>query len=118
MANILVIDDNAVIREVVTFTLHDYHRVTTANNGKEGFALAEASQFDLIISDLKMPEMDGIEFVTEIRKISSYANTPILILTVNIEGNKDKIKDSGATGWIVKPFEPNKLLETITDVLK
>lgn len=117
MAYILAIDDNTVIRDVVEFTLQDRHSVTVANNGKEGIALAEASQFDVIITDISMPEMNGIEFVTEIRKNKSYAKTPILILTANLEENKQKIKDCGATGWILKPFKPEKLLETIDTVL-
>ena len=118
MAKILVIDDNAVIREVVTFTLHNHYDVTLAKNGKEGIAFAEASQFDAIITDIQMPEMDGIEFVTEIRKVQSYAQTPILIVTADLKDNKQKIKESGATAWILKPFEPKKLLETIALVLK
>lgn len=118
MAYILIIDDNAVIRDVVKFTLQTRHSVTMAENGREGIELAMSSDFDLIITDISMPEMDGIEFVTEIRKKKSYANTPILILTANLEENKQKIKESGASGWILKPFEPDKLLETIDEVLK
>lgn len=118
MAYILVIDDNVVIREVVAFTLENFHSVTVANNGTEGIALATASQFDVIITDVSMPEMNGIEFVKEIRKNQSYASTPILVLTANLEEYREKIKESGATGWILKPFEPEKLLETINEVLK
>lgn len=118
MAKILVVDDNAVIREVLTFSLHNHYDVTVAENGKEGIAVAEASQFDLIITDIKMPEMDGIEFVTEMRKKKAYAQTPILVITANLKVNEQEIRKSGATGWIVKPFEPIKLLETITNVLK
>ena len=121
MAYILAIDDNAVIRDVITFTLQNRHSVTVANNGKEGLKLAEASHFDVIITDIKMPEMNGIEFVKEIRKNKSYASTPILMLTANLKENKEMLKDSkesGATGWILKPFEPEKLLKTIDEVLK
>ena len=118
MAKILVIDDNAVIREVVTFTLQNHHDLTLAKNGKEGVELAKTSEFDVIITDIKMPEMDGIEFVKEIRKVQSYAQTPILIVTANIIDNKQKMKDSGATGWILKPFDPEKLLEMIDKVLR
>ena len=118
MAYILVIDDNAVIRDVVKFSLQNYHDVTLAENGKEGIALAKASHFDVIITDIQMPEMDGVEFVTEIRKLDSYRDTPILVVAANLEDNKEKIKASGATGWILKPFDPVKLLEMISDVLK
>jgi len=118
MAYILAIDDNAVIREVIMFTLQYRHSVTVATDAKEALALAEASNFDVIITDIKMPGMDGIEFVKEIRKNKSYSSTPILMLTANLKENKQKIKDSGASGWIQKPFEPEKLLETIAEVLK
>lgn len=118
MTKILVVDDNAVIRDVAKFTLQNQYDVTLAKDGKEGIALAQATQFDAIITDIQMPEMDGIEFVTEIRKNKSYSQTPILVVTVNLEDNKQKIKASGATGWILKPFDPVKLLETIAKVLK
>ena len=118
MAKILVVDDNAVIRDVARFSLQNQHDVTLAENGKEGIALAKASPFDVIITDIQMPEMDGIEFVNEIRKLASYAHTPILVVAANLEDNKQKIKASGATGWILKPFDPIKLLEMISEVLK
>lgn len=118
MAYILAIDDNAVIRDVIKFTLQDRHSVTLASNAKEGIRLAETSHFDLIITDISMPEISGIEFIKEIRKIKSYASTPILALTANLDEYKDKTKEAGATGWILKPFEPKQLLETIAEVLK
>ena len=65
-----------------------------------------------------MPEMDGLEFVVEMRKNKSYAQTPILIVTANLKENKEKIKASGATGWLLKPFNPKNLLETVAAVLK
>ena len=117
MANILAIDDNDVIREVLKFTLQNHHDVTLAYNGQEGISLARASQFDLIITDMKMPEMNGIEFIKEIRKNKSYASTPILVLTSNLDEPKDKAKATGATGWILKPFDPKKLLEVIDEAL-
>ena len=121
MAYILVIDDNAVIRDVIKFTLQYRHSVTTATNGKEGIELAEASHFDLIITDIKMPEMNGIDFVKQIRKNESYATTPILMLTATLEENLEMLNESkaaGASGWMLKPFEPGKLLETIDELLK
>lgn len=118
MAHILAIDDNTVIRDVLKFTIQDRHYITLASNGKEGLALAEASHFDLIITDINMPEMNGFDFVKTLRLNESYKSTPILILTANLEEHQEKIRKSGATGWILKPFEPGKLLETITQVLK
>ena len=118
MADILVIDDNAVIRNILIFTLRDHYDVTVANNGKEAIATAASKQFDVIITDIVMPEMDGFEFVVEMRKNKSYAQTPILIVTANLQENKEKIKASGATGWLLKPFNPKKLLEAVDAVLK
>lgn len=118
MANILAIDDNAVIRDVITFTLHYHHNITVVNSGKEGISLARASQFDVIITDINMPEMNGVEFVKELRKIHSYATTPILMLTADLEENTKKIKGSGATAWMLKPFEPSKLLEKVDELVK
>ena len=118
MADILVIDDNAVIRNILIFTLRNDYDVTVANNGKEAIVAAESKQFDVIITDIEMPEMNGLEFVVEMRKNKSYAQTPILIVTANLEENKEKIKASGASGWLLKPFDPKKLLETVATVLK
>lgn len=118
MALILAIDDNDVIRDVLRFTLQNRHDVTLAYSAEEGSSLAEDTQFDLIITDLSMPGMNGIEFIKKIRKNKSYASTPILVLTADLEEPKDKAKESGATGWILKPFNPKKLIEIIDDVLK
>lgn len=118
MAYILAIDDNAVIRDVIKFTLQDRHDITLASSGKEGISLAENSQFDLIITDINMPEMDGVEFVREIRKNKKHDSTPILVLTANVEDHESQIKESGAVGWVIKPFEPKKLLEAIAEILK
>jgi len=118
MAYILVIDDNAVIRDIVKFTLQNHYSVTLADDGKEGLKLAESSRFDLIITDVSMPDMSGLEVIKELRKMESYSSTPILVLTANMDDYKEKSKESGATGWIVKPFEPGRLLETVDGVLK
>ena len=101
MAYILAIDDNDVIRDVLRFTLQDRHDVTLAYNAQEGISLAGASQFDVIITDINMPGMNGIEFIKEIRKKKSYASTPILVLTANLEEPKDKAKESGAISKVM-----------------
>ena len=118
MAYILLVDDNEVIRTVTKFSLQYRHSITLADSGMEGIKLAESSHFDLIITDINMPEMDGIEFIKKIRSIKSCASIPILVLTANLDEYKDKAKEAGATGWILKPFEPAVLLETIDKVLK
>ena len=118
MAYILVIDDNAVIRDVVRFTLQNRHSVTLANDGKEGLELAEKQNFNLVITDVSMPDMSGLEVVKELRQKQAYQSTPILVLTANLGDYKEKIKEVGATGWIEKPFEPDKLLNIIDDALR
>ena len=118
MAYILFVDDNAVIRDVARFTMQNRHSVTLANDAEEAMKLAESSNFDVIITDVNMPGMNGLEFVKELRKKEKYTSTPILILTANMDDYKDESKESGATGWILKPFEPDKLLQTIDDVFK
>lgn len=120
MKKILTVDDSASMRAMVTFTLKgEMYDVTEAVNGSEGFDKAVAGQFDLIISDVNMPVMNGLEFVTKVRQEEKYRFTPILMLTTE-SGNdlKQKGKAAGATGWIVKPFDPQKLIAVVKKVLR
>ncbi|ODP95684.1 MULTISPECIES: response regulator [Salinivibrio] len=119
MANILAADDSVSIRQMVSHTLKEagYH-VETANDGADALRKAKSKTFDLIISDVNMPVMDGIEFVKQVREVQQYKFTPILMLTT--EGSAEKKsagKAVGATGWIVKPFNPDTLLKTLKRVL-
>lgn len=120
MAKILTVDDSASMRAMVSFTLSKQgHSVTEAENGQLGLDKAKAEQFDLVISDVNMPVMDGITFIGNLRKEPNYRFTPILLLTT--ESGQDKKmegKQAGATGWIVKPFDPDKLLAVVDKVLK
>ena len=120
MATILAVDDSASMRQMVSFTLQGAgHTVLEAEDGKLALALAEKSSgVDLVLSDVNMPNMNGIELVKSLRTLSAYKFTPILMLTT--ETTKDKKmegKSAGATGWIVKPFNPEQLLSTINKVL-
>lgn len=120
MKKILTVDDSASMRAMVVFTLRgEGYEVTEAVNGKEGLDTAKADNFDLIISDVNMPIMNGIEFVTNVRKEENYRFTPILMLTTE-SGNdlKQQGKAAGATGWIVKPFDPQKLIAVVKKVLR
>lgn len=120
MKKILTVDDSASMRAMVVFTLRgEGFDVTEAVNGKEGLDKAKAGNFDLIISDINMPIMNGIEFVTEVRQEANYRFTPILMLTTE-SGNdlKQQGKAAGATGWIVKPFDPQKLIAVVRKVLR
>jgi two-component system chemotaxis response regulator CheY len=107
------------MRQMVSFTLKTAgHSVVDAADGK--IALDKASQdlFNLVISDVNMPNMDGIELVRNLRQLPDYKFTPILLLTTeSAPEKKSEGKQAGATGWIVKPFSPDQLLGTIKKVL-
>ncbi|OMH32142.1 response regulator [Motiliproteus sp. MSK22-1] len=119
MATILAVDDSTTLRQMVTMTLKSSgHQVIEATNGKEALQAAQGKQVDLVLSDVNMPIMDGITLVKELRKISSYRLTPILMLTTESSADmKQQGKSAGATGWLVKPFSPDKLLATVKRVL-
>lgn len=119
MATILAVDDSASMRQMVTFTLKGAgYDVQEASDGSEALTAVKNKKFDLVLSDVNMPVMDGIEFVTELRKLSEYKFVPVLMLTTESTGDKKMAgKKAGATGWIVKPFNPDQLLSTIKKVL-
>jgi len=119
MASILTVDDSASMRQMVTYTLKTAgHDVTEAKDGVEALEKARLSRFNLIITDVNMPNMDGITLTKELRAMDSYKYTPILTLTTESGTNKKQEgKAAGATGWIIKPFNPEQLLTTIKKVL-
>ena len=119
MATILAVDDSASMRQMVTFTLKGAgHDVVEACDGQEALEKAKGQQFDLVISDVNMPVMDGISLIKELRTLSEYKFTPLLMLTTESgDDKKAQGKTAGATGWIVKPFNPDQLLATIKKVL-
>ena len=119
--NILIVDDSESIRELVGNSLENAgYTVIKGVNGKDGIRQLKTypDTVSLIITDLFMPEMDGIELIREIRKDDEYEYTPILMLTTESQQEKKlEGKRAGATGWIVKPFEEHKLLRTIKKVI-
>ena len=119
MARVLTVDDSVSLRRLVAGTLAQAgHEVIEASNGAEGLDLAKKKAFNLVISDLNMPIMDGLTFIRQLRVIAAYKFTPILVLTTEMDPEKKKsAKEAGATGWIVKPFDPEQLLTTIRKVL-
>lgn len=120
MAKILAVDDSASMRQMVSFTLKGAgHDVCEASDGVEALKVAKSrSDFDLVISDINMPNMDGIALIKELRAITNYRFTPILMLTTESGSDKkSEGKAAGATGWIAKPFNPDQLLATIKKVL-
>ncbi|MCW8878103.1 MAG: response regulator [Kangiellaceae bacterium] len=120
MPKILIADDSTSMRQMVNFTLKTAgHEVVEAKDGEEALDIASNNQFDLIISDINMPRMNGIELTSKLRTSSNYRFTPILLLTT--ESSTDKKgegKAAGATGWIVKPFKPDALIQTIDKVMR
>ena len=119
MAKILIVDDSKSMRNMIEMTLVDQgHEVIEAEDGLDALSKAEGHSFDAIITDINMPNMNGIELITELRKIDRFKSTPILCLTTESgDETKKKGKRAGATGWIVKPFKPEKLAKVISSVL-
>lgn len=119
MASILLVDDSASMREMVSFTLKGVgHQVSEAEDGVEALDFAKQTSVDLVVTDVNMPNMDGITLTAELRKLDSYKFIPILILTTETGSvRKEQGKVAGATGWIEKPFDPDNLLGTINRVL-
>ena len=119
MAKILAVDDSASMRQMVAFTLKGAgHDVVEAVDGVDALAKAKGQKFDLVISDVNMPNIDGITLIKELRAIPDFKFTPMLMLTTESTGDKKQQgKTAGATGWIVKPFNPDQLLATIGKVL-
>lgn len=119
MATILAVDDSASMRQMVSFTLKGAgYTVVEAVDGLDALNKAKSQAFDCIVTDVNMPNKDGISLIKDLRALPSYKFTPMLMLTT--ESGMDKKqqgKDAGATGWIVKPFNPDQLLKTIKKVL-
>jgi len=120
MQSILAVDDSASMRQMVAFTLKGAgYNVIEAADGHEALEKARSARVDLVLTDQNMPKMDGITLVKSLRGLPSYSGTPILILTTESSDEmKARGKAAGATGWLVKPFDPGKLLDVIKRVIK
>jgi len=119
MATILAVDDSASMRQMVAFTLKGAgYDVVEADDGVNALKAAKGKKIDLVVTDVNMPNMDGISLIKELRRLPEYKFTPMLMLTTEAgDGKKQEGKAAGATGWIVKPFNPDQLLATIKKVL-
>ncbi len=119
MASILAVDDSASMRQMVAFALKNAgHDVVEAVDGEDALALAKNKNVNLVITDVNMPKMDGITLIRELRTLPAYKFTPILMLTTeSAPEKKQQGKEAGATGWLVKPFNPDQLIATINKVL-
>jgi two-component system chemotaxis response regulator CheY len=107
------------MRQMISFTLNSVgHEVIQACDGKEALQLLQGKKVDLVIADVNMPNMDGITLVKSLREQADYKFIPILVLTTESqESKRQQGKVAGATGWIVKPFNPEQLLNVVKKVL-
>jgi len=117
---ILAVDDSRTMRQLIKMTLtRAGYEVVEAEDGSKGLQKANAEIFDMVLSDVNMPVMDGLDMLRNLRKLAQYQFTPIVLVTT--EGQAEKKaegKAAGATGWIVKPFDPEQLLAVIKKVLR
>ena len=117
--SILAIDDSASIRQMVGFTLKSSgYEVVEAVDGMDGLDKAKARTFNLVLTDQNMPRMDGLTLIKSLRALPQYKTVPILMLTTeSSDAMKAQGKAVGATGWLVKPFDPQKLVEVVKKVI-
>jgi two-component system chemotaxis response regulator CheY len=112
---VLSVDDSGSIRQMVSFTLKSAgYEVIEAVDGQDGLDKAKARTVDLVLTDQNMPRMDGLTLIKTLRTMPAYRSVPILMLTTESgDAMKAQGKAAGATGWLVKPFDPQKLLEVV-----
>ena len=115
---ILTIDDSKTIRDMLMLTLSDAgFDVLQAVDGQDGLDMLGDDRVDVIITDINMPRMDGYEVIRQLRKNAVHKATPILVLTTESDVDKRNLaRDAGATGWMVKPFDPERLIATVRKV--
>jgi two-component system, chemotaxis family, chemotaxis protein CheY len=120
MKRILTVDDSASVRQMVCFTLQKAgYEVAEAVDGRDGIDKAGSGKFELIVTDLNMPNVDGIQLITAVRKLPGYSFVPILMLSTESQAEKkDAGRKAGATGWIVKPFNAEQLVAAVQKLVK
>ena len=116
---VLTVDDSASIRQMVAFTLKSAgYTVIEAEDGQSGLEKAKSNAVNLVLTDQNMPKMDGLALIKALRGLPQYRSTPILMLTTESgDAMKAQGKAAGATGWLVKPFDPQKLLDVVKKVI-
>ncbi|MHB8972979.1 MAG: response regulator [Pirellulaceae bacterium] len=116
----LVVDDSTSMRQMVSFTMKEAgFNVLEGANGQEALKRVEGQRVDVVVTDLNMPVMDGITLIRQLRSNPLYKFTPILMLTTESQDSKKQEgKAAGATGWIIKPFNPQQLLGVIAKVVR
>lgn len=117
--HILVVDDSVSIRQMVETTLKAAHyKVSLAEDGLDALEKCKASAFDFVLTDQNMPRMDGLSLIKSLRSLVTFQRTPIVVLTTESSDDmKQRGKAAGATGWMVKPFSPDVLLNVMRRVL-
>ena len=120
MPSILVVDDSTSMRQMVSFTLKNAgYKVVEAVDGEDALDKARSHNFDLVLTDQNMPRLDGIGLTRKLRENPNFRTTPILILTTESSDHMKQMgRAAGATGWLVKPFDPAKLIEVIRKVVR
>jgi two-component system chemotaxis response regulator CheY len=115
----LIVDDSTTMRHMVSFTLRQAgFTVLEGEHGRDALARLDGTKIDLIVTDINMPVMDGFAFIQEVRRRPDHRFTPILVLTTEAhEAKKSAGRAAGATGWLIKPFQPEQLLQVIAKVL-
>jgi two-component system chemotaxis response regulator CheY len=116
---ILAVDDSGSLRQMVAFSLKAAgYQVVEAVDGQDGLEKARAQIFDLVLTDQNMPRMDGLTLIKSLRALPTYQRVPILMLTTESgDEMKSKGRAAGANGWLVKPFDPQKLTEVVKKVI-
>jgi two-component system, chemotaxis family, chemotaxis protein CheY len=117
--SVLCVDDSASIRQMVSFTLESAGYIpTTAVDGADAITKLESQSFSLVITDLNMPNLDGIGMIRKLRAMPKHAGVPVVMLTTESdEAKKAEGKAAGATGWIVKPFDQAKLVAVVNKLI-
>jgi two-component system chemotaxis response regulator CheY len=118
-STVFVVEDSRTMRTLVRSALErDGYEVRESADGRQALAALHTTAPDLVITDINMPEMDGITLVREIRKLPALGRTPVLILTTESDDEvKARARAAGATGWIGKPFHPDQLRQVVAHVL-
>lgn len=116
---ILVVDDSISFRQVVGMALRGAgYEVIEGSDGRHGLSFLDGRKIHLIVSDVNMPVMDGIEFATSVKKLPDYRFTPIVMLTTEAGSEmKERGKAAGVRAWIVKPFQPTVLLDAVSKLI-
>jgi two-component system, chemotaxis family, chemotaxis protein CheY len=113
---IMIVDDSASMRQVIGIALRGAgYDLIEAADGNEALSKLDGTKINLIVTDINMPNMDGITFVKEVKQLPKYKFTPIIMLTTEVnQAKKDAAKEAGAKAWVTKPFQPKTLLEAIS----